>query len=226
MMRALAIFAGIAAAEAVNQRPVIAAVLQPSTDAIQRFGDAYLVGSYVAWVESAGARVAPLPYWDSTLRNEILAHASGVIFPGGAADIVSGPFADSSRAVLAATARRAAAGDPVPVWGTCLGFEQIVSFLHAESGPALSEVDAERLYLPLDLVHGAPAASRLLRALTPAALTTLTGRNVTINLHTMGLLESTYAGSPSLQASLRLLSTNADRQVRHGRRPTRVLAPT
>lgn len=49
-----------------NTRPIIGVFTQPTDGSITNYGEQYIAASYVKYVESAGARVAPIKYVHST----------------------------------------------------------------------------------------------------------------------------------------------------------------
>jgi gamma-glutamyl hydrolase len=89
--------------------------------------------SYAEWVEQLGANIVPIPY---TLEKDeiaaLLRQLNGLILPGGGTAV----FGKSSyefyrqRVYFALdTAKQInEEGIHFPVWGTCMGFEQIINW--------------------------------------------------------------------------------------------------
>jgi len=74
---------GAANAQSLNLRPIIGILSQPVNETAGAASRAYLPASYVKWMESAGARVAPIPYDadEPTLRS-LFSSINGIIFTG------------------------------------------------------------------------------------------------------------------------------------------------
>eukprot|EP00164_Ancoracysta_twista_P000843 GFYU01001111.1.p2 GENE.GFYU01001111.1~~GFYU01001111.1.p2 ORF type:complete len:160 (-),score=28.95 GFYU01001111.1:1036-1515(-) len=95
-----------------TDRPVIGVLAQPAASAdaellmgqlggIKGSEPTYIAGSYVKWVEGAGARVLPIP-WDVE-EDELMGYfrnINGLLFTGGGADINGTRFSDSAMFLL------------------------------------------------------------------------------------------------------------------------------
>jgi len=93
-----------------------------------------IMDSYVKYIESAGGRVVPLIYHhdlNTTLKK--LENLNGVLYCGGGA---GGDYLDFGRAIFKKAKEFNDKGKYFPVWGTCLGFEDLSMFA-AESGEEL-----------------------------------------------------------------------------------------
>jgi gamma-glutamyl hydrolase len=115
----------------LNLNPVIGIVTTP-TESSYPFPSSvysYIAASYVQFIESAGARVVPIP-WDAYNMTDYLDILNGVLFTGGSADLVAsdGELNDYGSALLNIVQYVFKAnnnGTYYPLWGTCLGFEAI-----------------------------------------------------------------------------------------------------
>jgi gamma-glutamyl hydrolase len=148
-----------------DDRPVIGILTQPTDEALRPLGEAYLVASYVKWIESAGARVAPV-HFNSTEAELTTTwrSLSGLVFPGGGSGIHGTAFANASWYLMQLAQRANDAGDVFPVWGTCQGFQQLVQFGSGAMEPSVIKPTA-----------GACFASRVLQALVLTLPTPTTG---------------------------------------------------
>ena len=207
-----------AAAAVLNNAPVIGVLAEPTTTAfakLTQYGTSFLPSSYVKWLESAGARVVPLPFdLPKDQLQQRLGGLNGVFFPGGDASINNNsPYAMFSRHVFDwATANN------IPMWGTCLGFESLFVFtsslpIGTGVAPILSKVDAEQLFLPLNFTTHAPASAMLATA-PLSVMATLSASPATINLHAMSVTPEAVAHDPKLAQQWTILATNVDR---HGK---------
>jgi gamma-glutamyl hydrolase len=126
------------------------------------------MASYINHLESAGARTVPLIF-DGDLKQELakLDHLNGVFYCGGGAD---GPYDVFGKAVFDKAKQMNDAGQYFPVWGTCLGFENLAMFASDEPSTVLEggfEADDEnyKLHFLVD-----PAKTKIYSRLGSAAL--------------------------------------------------------
>ena len=177
-----------------NSRPVIGVLTQP-TDCdgsfnLSTWGNSYLVASYVKWVESAGARVVPVP-WNATADElkVFFQQTNGLLFPGGGTSVSakSNTTYRQTGVTLFELAKAAnQAGDVYPLWGTCLGFEELMDLSVSPLEVLKRTTGTDPLLAPLALSADA-ASSRLLGGTAgEACRATLSSQNATINLHHMG----------------------------------------
>lgn len=151
-----------AAAHATTERPIIAIATHPSASTNGDCGgDCELVeASYVKWIEAAGARAVPLGYsWTDAQVDALLGQVNGVLFPGGGST-----YPPSAARAVNVSLTLAEAGETLPVWGTCLGFEWINQII---GGITLTgSYDSENYSIPLDFVDAdAAVGSRMLGGL-------------------------------------------------------------
>jgi GMP synthase-like glutamine amidotransferase len=188
----------------------------PTSDVnLTRLGDDYIIGSYVNWIESAGAVVVPVRYRSyedaagAKLRS-LLDCLDGVVLQGGSSQITNGTsnFVKATEFILRYAIERANTSSPLNVWGTCQGFQQLVLFAAGEEGRNLSNnygqvdqttvlidgLDAENILLPLQWARHEPstAAPRMLQAANAAWLKEMADNNLTINFHTHGVALRTF----------------------------------
>lgn len=96
----------------------------------------YIMSSYIDILESAGARTVPLIF-DAPLEEELakLQNLNGVFYCGGGAD---GPYNVFGKAIFEAAKSINDEGGYMPVWGTCLGFENLAQFVSLEGDDVLT----------------------------------------------------------------------------------------
>lgn len=198
--------------------PIIGILSQPADRLfVDRSDSSYILASYVKWIEAAGARVLPVVYdWPQAKLEEVLSQLNGMLFPGGRSliDDPTGPtqfFASRSFWAMQHLLKRG-----IPIWGTCLGFEQAILYppLFLGNGTAVQRdrLDAHDLLLRLDLADDATVADSVLwSALSPAARTVLTTRNVTAHMHSYGFSKAAFHSHPFLDSFWRVVATNVDR---------------
>lgn len=106
-----------------------------------------MVGSYVDWVEQTGAAAALIPFdMPFEVMVKILKQTQGMVLPGGAVELVhfkqksrTTPYQDKLHKILAWTRRYNDAGNYYPVWGTCLGMEELLISFNKNGGDALED---------------------------------------------------------------------------------------
>lgn len=170
----------------------------------------YLIpASYVKWIGQAGGRVLPIlldqprAYYDA-----VFAQTNGILFPGGNQGIDPSDIYTEEGEILWTLAKEANdLGDYYPIWGTCLGFEEL-SVLETGNGDVISlDVMATNLPLSLRLVPGA-LSSRLFRSFPSSLVEALRTEQITFNSHDHGLLLSEYRSNTELNSFFQLLSVN------------------
>lgn len=196
----------------LTNTPTIGILTQPLVDGSDK---EILVASYVKWVESAGARAVPIRYTSSvTEQLSLLSSVNGLLFPGGLVSIQNSTFASTAHNLLSLSLSFNKKGVYFPVWGTCLGFEQILTYMSDAplSRDVLSHTDAEDIYRSLSLSPEAEE-SLMIRYMPRGVRNTLETENVTINMHEWGVLPSTFHASPSLSSSFIPIATSTDRSL-------------
>jgi len=196
--------------------PVIGIAAEPTAGndkpALKKLGTSLLAASYVKWIEAAGARVVPLQF--DLSEDQLLdryKQINGVLFPGGGSSINdNSSYAVFSRKLFAWSVR-----DKLPVWGTCLGFEQLMvysSTLDPGAGTrgVLSNFDSEALFIPLNLTQ-ASGTSKLFSSAPPSVVETLSTKPVTANLHSSGVSPRSLDDDAKLRAAWSVVATNVDR---------------
>jgi gamma-glutamyl hydrolase len=142
----------------------------------------------------------------------LFTQVNGLLLPGGLTSITNSTFASAAQLLVALALDANAHGDTFPVWGTCLGFEQLMVYTSGHPNSTvgvLSPVEAEDVFLDLDFFPGALSAS-LLAAAPPDVVAVLRKGNVTINMHQWGVLNATFFSNAALSAQWTPLATSTD----------------
>ncbi|KAJ8037019.1 Gamma-glutamyl hydrolase [Holothuria leucospilota] len=95
------------------------------------YGSTYLPATYVKFIESAGARVVPIfVNKDDDYYEKLFNSINGVMWPGGGLDNLTGSgYGQAGKIFYDLAIKSNKAGDYFPIWGTCQGFELIVSLI-------------------------------------------------------------------------------------------------
>ena len=122
--------------ESLNNRPIIAVIAQKYP---RDSNQSYIAASYVKYLESAGARVVPIPhfYAPSTIK-KIFQSVNGVFFPGGIVGWFTSDFYKNAKLLWDLAIEANDKGVYFPIWGTCLGFE-MMHLLYTDRNVLFSE---------------------------------------------------------------------------------------
>ncbi|KAG9416002.1 hypothetical protein AC1031_000396 [Aphanomyces cochlioides] len=156
-----------------------------------KYGDDFIVASYLKWVESAGGRGVRIPY--NATKDELdvlLKSVNGVLFPGG-----GGNPNETAEYIYEKAIEFNKNGTHFPLWGTCLGFEWLVQ-LQAQNKSILDNVDADNVSSTL-LFHQENKKS------SPP---------ITANFHFLGILEKHFDDTALLKSFYKKLATSEDKQ--------------
>ncbi|XP_034416594.1 gamma-glutamyl hydrolase-like [Cyclopterus lumpus] len=190
-----------------NDRPIIGVLAQevsvPKANQVS-----YIAASYVKTLEAAGARVVPVminqtPEEYKKLFNSI----NGVLFPGGSANITSSGYQRAAKTFYELAIEANERGDYFPVWGTCLGYEQLAVLTSGKN--LLSITDTTGVALPLNFLHEAKD-SRIFRGFPAELLEDLALEPLTANVHQWSVTVSTHNTNKELNNFYKVVSTNTD----------------
>jgi gamma-glutamyl hydrolase len=197
---------------ALNLRPVLGVVTEPSTDEPNR--TSYIAASYVKYLEAAGARVVPVRYDASTAELDTLMKGlNGLLYPGGGASLdLSSEFFKKASYLFNAAIKLNDNGVYFPVWGTCLGF-QFVNIMGAGQDESVltGPFDSEDLPLPLNFTAAAKG-SYILSTVDTDLYAAMGRDSITQNEHQFGVTPEAYSSHPKLAAFFSVLATNKDRK--------------
>lgn len=156
----------------LNNKPIIGVLAQEyysdqirslgegSTEKLQPANRSYIVASYVKWIETGGARVVPiLTDQSEDYYSELLRKINGAVFPGGANDLSTSSYARSARIVWKTALQFNSNGISFPVWGTCLGMEEIVHLAAGSGRQTLVNCSAYDVALPFNVAGGGESSS-------------------------------------------------------------------
>eukprot|EP01135_Chromosphaera_perkinsii_P007599 Nk52_evm55s914 gene=Nk52_evmTU55s914 len=200
-------------------RPIIGMVSQPNVHKEFKGAEVIAPFDYVDWIRSAGGRVVVIPFdAPKELIQKLFNEINGVLFIGGETSLIvpnNTLYYETCSYLytLALDANRE--GDYFPVWGTCLGFEQMV-LIQSQSVDALGDgYDSDFLYLPVHLEEGeAVRKSKLLNSFPKSTLDELQNYPVTFNAHHNGINPSLFTENPRVKQFFNMLGTSVDRNGR------------
>ncbi|XP_076146595.1 gamma-glutamyl hydrolase-like [Alosa pseudoharengus] len=190
-----------------NDWPIIG-VLAQEVYKPQSKQNSYIAASYVKFLESAGARVVPVMINQTEEEYiQLFKSINGILFPGGGVNLVSSGYAKAASIFYKLAIEGASQGDYFPVWGTCLGFEQLLLLTCGEN--LLSQTNTTGVSLPLTFTKDA-MESRLFKDFPPDLMKALESENITENSHTWSISVETFMKDEALNKFYKILSTNTD----------------
>lgn len=202
----------LAAAPVSTEKPIIGILMQKCrTKEMKNLGKYYIAASYVKYLESAGARVVPIRL---DLENEeyekLFQSINGVLFPGGSVDLRKSGYANTAKIFYDLAIQSFDDGDYFPVWGTCLGFEELSYLVSGEC--LLTHTDTVGITMPLNFTKGI-LQSRMFRNFPADLLLSLAIEPLTANFHKWSLSKTNFTMNEKLKEFFSVLTTNNDGKI-------------
>ncbi|XP_061121988.1 gamma-glutamyl hydrolase [Syngnathus typhle] len=193
-----------------NDKPIIGILAQDLSKPPEN-KTSYIAASYVKFLEAAGARVVPIRInqTDKEYRR-LFDSINGVLFPGGGASIVSSGYQRSAKIFYEMSLEAKQRGDLFPIWGTCLGLEQLLVLTNGVS--LLTRTNTSDVSLPLDFTKEAKG-SRMFRDFPAELMDALALEPLTENSHQWSLPMEAFNRSNTLTSFYKVLSTNTDGKI-------------
>lgn len=174
--------------EGSNSRPLIGVLTQPLTatqkkDPRFQGKTSYIMASYINYLESAGARTVPLIF-DGDVDKELakLDHLNGVLYCGGSA---AGDYDVFGKKVYEKVKKMNDDGNFMPIWGTCLGFENLAQYASSDPKTVLESFNADDESYNVKYVVD-PKTTKMFKILGTDA-NTFENYNITYNHHSWGV---------------------------------------
>ncbi|KAF0720095.1 Aste57867_563 [Aphanomyces stellatus] len=204
LLASLFLAAATAAAACDDDKPtIIIGVAQQSS---KKPAGEYIAASYVKWLETAGARVVPIPYhMDEDALRERLEQLNGLVFPGGSAGLTA-----TGRAMYALAKEFNDDGIYFPLWGTCLGYEWMLK-IESDENAILDSMDAWNISSVLAFQGDAVTESRLFGS-GGDSYAALADHAYTMNNHRHGIFLDHWESTDALTAAFNVLATSDDRE--------------
>ncbi|XP_056378005.1 gamma-glutamyl hydrolase [Hyla sarda] len=192
-----------------NDRPVIGVLAQETHfDELIPLGHSYIAASYVKTLESAGARVIPIRINLSDAEYvKIFNSINGILLPGGGVDLRYSEYARVSKIFYNLALEANNKGDYFPIWGTCLGFEELTVLTSGEL--LLTLTKTENISLPLNFTENV-LNSKLFRNIPQLLYKALSNKPITANFHDWSLSMQNFTANEKLRKFYNVLSTNSD----------------
>lgn len=184
---------------------------QCRSEEMKNLGKYYIAASYVKYLESAGARVVPIRL---NLTNEeyekLFQSLNGVLYPGGSVNLMESGYAHVAKKFYNLAIQSFDDGDYFPVWGTCLGFEELSYLISGEA--LLTRTDTDGITMPLNFT-GSPVKSRMFQNFPTELLQSLAVEPLTANFHKWSLSVMNFTKNEKLKKFFNVLTTNTDGKI-------------
>ncbi|GAB1287612.1 Gamma-glutamyl hydrolase [Apodemus speciosus] len=223
-----------------TKRPIIGIVMQNCSGKMAKLGRYYIAASYVKYVESAGARVVPIRGSISAMQNmkDFLDRLMEVLFPGGGANLTDSGYSRVAKIFFNKAIESFDNGDHFPVWGTCLGLEELSVLVSGEN--LLTSTNSTSRKWPLNFTSGFPRKpelrfsalpriaylwsfypqskktarhSRMFQNFPDELLKSLAVENLTANFHKWSLSVKNFTENRKLRKFFNVLTTNTDGNI-------------
>ncbi|XP_069710258.1 gamma-glutamyl hydrolase isoform X3 [Phaenicophaeus curvirostris] len=192
-----------------NDRPIIGVLSQEwHFEKFHAFGSSYIAASYVKFLESAGARVVPIRLNLSDDEYDKIFHSiNGVLFPGGGVDLKTSEYARVAKIFYHKALEANDKGDYFPIWGTCLGHEELTYLTSGEV--LLVRTSTDGFALPLNFTSAAKD-SRLFKNFPDDVLHAFATEPLTSNFHMWSLSMENFTKNEKLRNFYNVLTTNTN----------------
>lgn len=167
----------------------------------------FVAASYVKWLECAGARTIAIPL-DATSEylDDIFTQINMVFLPGG--DM---PYpAEILNYLLDKVCQSNLEGHYFPVWGTCLGFQQIVEYVAGRGQETVLRWDYETKGISWALQEVVQENSELYK--DPEMYHAVTATRSTFHTNRGGITPETFLANTNLTKRFHITSVNYDRK--------------
>ena len=160
-------------------------------------GDSHIYYNYIKWFKNHDIAYTIIP---SDCDN--VSHVDGLFLPGNKVDVdLNTVYHRFCKRMFRLAIRENERGRYFPVWGTCLGFEQMVAIVAADIG-VLTRVDSEERRSAIKPYKSAPMSYLLQHIHIP--------KQVTYNHH-LAISLGTFERDAKLSRFFRILGTSRDR---------------
>mmetsp|Transcript_28012 Transcript_28012/g.75667 ORF Transcript_28012/g.75667 Transcript_28012/m.75667 type:complete len:381 (+) Transcript_28012:150-1292(+) len=197
-----------------TDRPLIGIMSQPCHDCP---GKSYIAAAFVKWVEAAGGRPVPIRFYNSEAElYRLFKQLNGLVFPGGLTWLwLDSPYVLAARKLFQWAVQANDAGDPFPIYGTCLGFQLLhILASNVSRNDLLVDTDSTSHATTLKFWNKQAAEESLMFGDMPEKLRAALEseeHNIVLQNHMYGLPPPMYKKYPVLSEWYNILSTSKDR---------------
>jgi gamma-glutamyl hydrolase len=163
------------------------------------------MSAYVRYIEAAGARVIPLIRDDpDEVTLDKLSKIDGVLAPGG-----DGDYLKIGKLIMDQVIKYNDEGHFYPMWGTCLGYENMALFTASKPDSVLELYGTRHISQPLEFLKD-PSSTKMFCSMEEEHVETLKNGNVTYNSHKWSIRPETMESDEGLKAFWDVTSISYD----------------
>ncbi|XP_036914515.1 gamma-glutamyl hydrolase [Sturnira hondurensis] len=194
------------------KKPIIGVLMQGClSKEMKKLGRYYIAASYIKYLESAGARVVPIrPDLTKAKYERLFRSINGILFPGGSADLRKSGYAQAAQIFYNLSIKSFDSGDYFPVWGTCLGLQELSYLTSGEY--LLIHTNTDGFAMPLNFT-GDALKSRMFQNFPADLLQSLAEEPLTANFHNWSLSMKNFTMNEKLKEFFHVLTTNTDGKI-------------
>ena len=163
--------------------------------------NSYIMTAYVKHFEAQGAQVVPILNGENenTIK-EKMKNLNGIVFPGGGGD-----YLKTGKIILEEVKKYNDKGIYYPLWGTCLGLENLAIFTSDLGEKVLESFELFFTSIPLKLTG---ENSKIFEGLSLNELKTLESKNYLFNNHFFGISPARFETDQGLKNFWSVTSTH------------------
>ncbi|XP_037362006.1 gamma-glutamyl hydrolase [Talpa occidentalis] len=193
----------------IGKKPIIGVLMQKCRNKYMRnIGKYYIAASYVKYLESAGARVVPVRLDLSDEEyTKLFQSINGILFPGGSVNIRKSGYSQVAKIFFQLAVQSFDDGDYFPVWGTCLGFEELTYLISGKY--LLTHTNTVGITMSLNFTGGI-LQSRMFANFPAELMLSLALEPLTANFHKWSLMVKNFTMDEKLKKFFNILTTNTD----------------
>ncbi|XP_072323778.1 gamma-glutamyl hydrolase isoform X1 [Scyliorhinus torazame] len=192
----------------LNQRPIVGILAQKTSYRFENFGHSFIAASYVKYLESAGARVVPISIDLTEAQYKKLFYSiNGLLIPGGGANLMTSEYSKNAALFYKLALQANDHGTYFPIWGTCLGFEELTVITSGRK--LLINTDTSNVSLRLNFTKDAQD-SRMFKNFPVDLMNALAAEPLAANSHRWSISVKNFTSNTELKNFYKILSTNMD----------------
>ena len=203
-----------------NERPIIGVLAKPMFEEYPDIETKYtevIEAKYVHFIEGGGGRVFPISYkWSADKLRDVMKKINGVLFTGGATELVIfddhnvpvelTEYSKGARRILDIAIEMNKRKEYFPVWGTCLGFEQLL-ILESDNVALLGHCgNCSNYHAFLKYTTEGRENARLFDDFSAYQRKIMETQNLTYNNHVWMVDNRTFYSNPSLIEKYKILA--------------------
>lgn len=192
---------------------IITVPLSPNRKYYNVCGDSYISSAHINMLNRAGLKILAIPYTTKDY-DYYIDRVNALYFPSGGVFASNSPeYYNCCKNFLDRAMILNDQGTYFPVWGACMGMQQLMIIADATDNLDLLETfdSFGNLELTLNFPED-PRKSKLFRNIPSDLLVRLQTEKCTLNNHRMGLKPETFTRNPRINSLFKILSTSTDRK--------------